>query len=1248
MDNSFVTSTVSLRTRWPLSLSFSDYIYYSNERFGSCYDTPVPVCDVDRSCYCNKVCHIRDRSAGGRRGGLRKCMVSDEGSKRCSFGGDEAEVLLSLLTEELGEECSDVRQENRRLIKMTVMEKKGNAETINRCKSKMKRVDFGVPKSESKFECESVVFRSREEDKSRREEMIRSKKDREDLQRKENLKAWKKEEEREVFLRKESGNARENEEKRETLLRKEIWKVRTRAREEERDDLLRREEHRERMRRDGSSCSSYDSLSSTGKYNSDTEIEGTGEGLGVELSNMYEKDSKRNDKIVSDEVGKEDYGVGMRKKHTKIGSYAGSSGAESDFRKKSEKKLTDVFIEETESRKEALQKDSSLLEVNESGYGKTSGSYKSYDDRKVKSTSGIKFDKERRQHQRQRGNEVIGQPETRIKYKQFTEMPESPNDEVVISYGSRKPNSGREEKSANVTSLSSEAKREHRTMVGLGTREDEYSRNTHKVSEALKVQEIDAKKASISQRLSETRMKKEEGCSTDVITSNDDAEMKQQSDQATMLKDKRRKSQQLTKKGSSSISTMQSDSRIIKQEENVNLMYGSFTESKDQHFQTHAENFGRTDVRIGAQQMTNEIFTHSGGLIGAKDGNKTRSETLMTPPSSQLAARDESHIESMSGLMFEEVPDGSLVSGSTALHKHVLGRSPSLHHEKYGGTKNDKANEQPSMFISNEDEIGSAEQLQKSSAHYVSEFAEKARHEISTSEIQEEKKTYESEFVREEEQSDRKSSSQYVSLESESEEHHSRHPSSGSKTKGPSDETWEVDEPSVQDHSKTGVQDDASKPENAIVKRAGRSLWNIIGDIVRLKWSTRSESHSTGGKSGGVSPNQSTSSNAWFSGHEAEEDGVSGRKEKMLTEEPASIHQKQKKTSTRSKEDSSSTLTVEAYAKPVGVDTLYSSTALESRSASMTISFPSIEETSKSNFEGSSSGAPVSESLIPLPAMRLRRSPIVKEIAEAAEAGSSCSDTSRQPVSTDLMEKSRPEVDEKLKQRKLQRKDQISKDRFDEWEEAYRVEAEQRKIDEMFMREALLEAKKAADNWEVPVGAVLVQGGKIIARGCNLVEELRDSTAHAEMICIRDASNVLRTWRLSETTLYVTLEPCPMCAGAILQARIDTVVWGAPNKLLGADGSWIRLLPSGDGGNGLEQMDKPAAPVHPFHPKITIRRGVLASECADAMQRFFQLRRREKEKKSEPPTPPSCLPISHRPTKFLTKMHDAFNIMFCL
>ncbi|KAL6909812.1 hypothetical protein ACP4OV_001471 [Aristida adscensionis] len=238
--------------------------------------------------------------------------------------------------------------------------------------------------------------------------------------------------------------------------------------------------------------------------------------------------------------------------------------------------------------------------------------------------------------------------------------------------------------------------------------------------------------------------------------------------------------------------------------------------------------------------------------------------------------------------------------------------------------------------------------------------------------------------------------------------------------------------------------------------------------------------------------------------------------------------------------------------------------------------------------------------------------------------------------------------DAELKRRMFQRNKQVLKETFDEWEEAYQRDAKQRKADELFMREALLEAQRAADIWEVPVGAVLVQNGEIIARGCNLVEDLRDSTAHAEIVCIREASNKLKTWRLADTTLYVTLEPCAMCAGAILQARIDTVVWGAPNKLLGADGSWVRLFP-GDGQTSTldtANQSETAGPIHPFHPKITIRRGVLSAECSEIMQQFFQLRRKKKQK---PQSPPRAHHHGHpHPIKFFSKMHNMFGTIFCL
>ncbi|KAG0602696.1 hypothetical protein M758_10G033900 [Ceratodon purpureus] len=159
-----------------------------------------------------------------------------------------------------------------------------------------------------------------------------------------------------------------------------------------------------------------------------------------------------------------------------------------------------------------------------------------------------------------------------------------------------------------------------------------------------------------------------------------------------------------------------------------------------------------------------------------------------------------------------------------------------------------------------------------------------------------------------------------------------------------------------------------------------------------------------------------------------------------------------------------------------------------------------------------------------------------------------------------------------------------------------------------FMQEALVEAKIAAKKGEVPVGAVLVHKNNIIARFHNQVETTNDPTAHAEMLCIRNAAAQLGARRLTDVTLYVTLEPCPMCAGAILQGRVSELVWGAPNSLLGADGSWIKLFPMS---SSSEHEPKGRDYLHPFHRTIAVRRGVLAEESDDLMQTFIAMRRME-------------------------------------
>jgi tRNA(adenine34) deaminase len=147
------------------------------------------------------------------------------------------------------------------------------------------------------------------------------------------------------------------------------------------------------------------------------------------------------------------------------------------------------------------------------------------------------------------------------------------------------------------------------------------------------------------------------------------------------------------------------------------------------------------------------------------------------------------------------------------------------------------------------------------------------------------------------------------------------------------------------------------------------------------------------------------------------------------------------------------------------------------------------------------------------------------------------------------------------------------------------------------MREALRLACKAYDAQEVPVGAIVVRNGKIIGRAYNQVELLKDATAHAEMLAITQAEAAVGDWRLTDCELYVTKEPCAMCAGAIVHVRIRRVIFGCPDERAGATGSVINLL----------QMPR-------FNHQCDITSGVLQTECAAILQDFF---RRQRDRKLE-------------------------------
>ena len=152
--------------------------------------------------------------------------------------------------------------------------------------------------------------------------------------------------------------------------------------------------------------------------------------------------------------------------------------------------------------------------------------------------------------------------------------------------------------------------------------------------------------------------------------------------------------------------------------------------------------------------------------------------------------------------------------------------------------------------------------------------------------------------------------------------------------------------------------------------------------------------------------------------------------------------------------------------------------------------------------------------------------------------------------------------------------------------------------DVLFMQQALREARLAYDDGEVPIGCVIVKDGKIIGRGRNSMETLRDPTAHAEILAMGAACGALENWRMDGCTMYVTLEPCPMCAGAVLNARISRVVYGARDKRLGALGSTYDIL----AGN-------------PINRTVEVTPEVMAEDCLDLLQSFFRdLRKRDRDK----------------------------------
>ncbi len=147
--------------------------------------------------------------------------------------------------------------------------------------------------------------------------------------------------------------------------------------------------------------------------------------------------------------------------------------------------------------------------------------------------------------------------------------------------------------------------------------------------------------------------------------------------------------------------------------------------------------------------------------------------------------------------------------------------------------------------------------------------------------------------------------------------------------------------------------------------------------------------------------------------------------------------------------------------------------------------------------------------------------------------------------------------------------------------------------DKKYMKMALKEAKKAVKKDEVPIGAIIVRDGKVIAKAHNLREKSNMATGHAEILAIQQANKKLKSWRLDSCTLYVTIEPCPMCAGAIVQSRIKNVVYGAQDLKSGAHQSVTNLFDL------------------PLNHKVKVEHGIMEEECGQIVSKFFAGKRRK-------------------------------------
>jgi len=899
-----------------------------------------------------------------------------------------------------------------------------------------------------------------------------------------------------------------------------------------------------KKQRDMSSCSSYYTLSS-GDFESDVEVQ---HNMGLEEFSLgYEEDeANRVEGNVKEEFNRQR--VDQKKVHGVSNKERIVPGADIDWniRKKSEKMLTEGTFQETDTTREHQYMHRKGSTMHESGYGKASISQKQVHSEEDNSSFVEHLDKKTNKEYIQTGNrrknqssyaQESGRDEietTLLSGKRFSGSEEN----LEISNLHKKTSDKHEKFVGSTSTIGTESLKSKNTFGGkeeslgisetrLQERSDKHkkfigsnSTTTKDLIETGSQNYIGNFKIEDTERTSDTRMKNMEDKKNSVLSSAQGVELQNRKGEKIIAHDKDRRKSQLFSEVSQVHGSHVEDTSILMSKTNVkNQEEISYLSSHErdtrlqtdrrrtqsvkhsegyEHVSTLSGGFDSDEKQVSSSQITSEKMrlmpkSKSASAVETRESSSQTEERIFELANDHQRSRNPSqmgrvsaHVEQTAGFESPDIYLEASESGSSALYDNS-GRSPAMFSGSHSHYESDKSYSEPSIFMTPEDVLGSANRLEESSKQFVDEFVERVRHEVTTSERQQEIEVAGTKLASDVEDNQMNSSRQQgTQNDSQSKSHESSHSTGFLGGKGISDEMWDVKEPSVGhgvSSKEPEINNETAKP---IVKRTGRSMWSMLSDIVQLRWSSRAGS-STSGRSGDRNSPNKSDSETWHSGQEHEETGKS-----VLPQAMTSDKSKPGTHYTQSEGDVSDTKILKDKGKHIEVGSSFPNKLESGATSSIGTPYAAGEEFSsrtenEKDFKVTTSGLKKMESPNPL---SVRRQPIAAEIVNIG--GSDISRTEsvmpiKEPVAPVKTETSVSDrKDGELKQRKFQRKSQVSRDRFDDWEEAYNVELEQRRTDELFMKEALLEARKAGDTWEVPVGAVLVQHGKIIARGCNL------------------------------------------------------------------------------------------------------------------------------------------------------------------